>query len=75
MLFGAKRERFVSNADVNQMTLPFEVPEETAKETELEKVEYLRTKPSRETTMVDWSFLPTFRSRKLLLNPKKIPRG
>ena len=48
MLFGAKRERFVSNADVNQMTLPFEVPEETAKETELEKVEYLRTKPSRE---------------------------
>lgn len=48
MLFGAKRERFVSNADVNQMTLPFDIPEQTAKEPELEKVEYLRTKPSRE---------------------------
>jgi transposase len=48
MLFGAKRERFVSNADVNQMTLPFEVPEETAKEPELEKVEYTRKKATRE---------------------------
>ncbi len=48
MLFGAKRERFVSNADVNQMTLPFDIPEEAAKEPELEKVEYVRTKPSRE---------------------------
>ena len=48
MLFGAKRERFVSNADVNQMTLPFDIPEQTAKEPELEKVEYVRAKSSRE---------------------------
>jgi transposase len=48
MLFGAKRERFVSNADVNQLTLPFDLPGETAKEPELEKVEYTRAKPSRE---------------------------
>lgn len=48
MLFGAKRERFVSNADLGQMTLPFDIPQEAAKEPELEKVEYTRTKPSRE---------------------------
>ncbi len=27
MLFGARRERFVSNADVNQMTLPYTTPQ------------------------------------------------
>ena len=48
MLFGAKRERFVSNADLGQMTLPFDLPEEPVKEPELEKVEYTRAKPSRE---------------------------
>ena len=48
MLFGAKRERFVSNAGVGQVTLPFDLPDEAIKEPELEKVEYIRTKPSRE---------------------------
>ena len=40
MLFGAKRERFISNADVNQMTLPFDLPEEPATEPFVEKIEY-----------------------------------
>lgn len=48
LMFGAKRERFVSNADVNQMALPFDLPAEAVKEPALEKVEYVRTKPSRE---------------------------
>lgn len=48
LMFGAKRERFVSNADLGQMTLPFDLPGEAVKEPELEKVEYTRTKPSRE---------------------------
>jgi len=48
MLFGAKRERFVSNADVNQMTLPFDVPIEPVIEEPVEKIEYCRKKASRE---------------------------
>lgn len=48
LMFGAKRERFVSNSDVGQMTLPFDIPLEPVKEPEVEKVEYTRVKPSRE---------------------------
>lgn len=48
LMFGAKRERFISNPDVNQMTLPFDLPQEIVTETVLEKVEYTRAKPSRE---------------------------
>lgn len=48
MLFGAKRERFISNADVNQMTLPFDLPEEPATEPFVEKIEYTRKKASRQ---------------------------
>ena len=43
MLFGAKRERFISNITVGQLTLPFEVnetiPEQAAKK---EQVAYTR---------------------------------
>lgn len=48
MIFGSKRERFVSNADVNQMSLPFDVPAETITEQPIEKIEYTRKKASRE---------------------------
>lgn len=48
MLFGAKRERFISNADVNQMVLPFDVAEEPVTELPVEKIEYTRKKANRE---------------------------
>jgi transposase len=48
MIFGAKRERFVSNTEVNQMVLPFDVPLEPVSEQPVEKIEYTRQKPSRE---------------------------
>ncbi len=48
LMFGAKRERFISNTDLGQMTLPFDVPQEPAIEQPVEKIEYTRTKPSRE---------------------------
>ena len=31
-MFGAKRERFIVNSDVYQMTLPFDVVEQTVAE-------------------------------------------
>ena len=48
MLFGAKRERFISNEVVNQMTLPFDVPQEPVAEPGAETIVYTRKKSSRE---------------------------
>jgi hypothetical protein len=48
MIFGAKRERFISNAVLGQMTLPFDIPEEPITELSVEKIEYTRKKASRE---------------------------
>ena len=48
MIFGAKRERFISNDSLGQMTLPFDIPEEPITELSVEKIEYTRKKASRE---------------------------
>ena len=47
-LFGVKRERFISNQSVDQLTLPFDIPE-TKEETQIikEKIEYTRKKKKR----------------------------
>lgn len=49
LIFGAKRERFISNAAVNQLTLPFEVEEApaTEKASEQEQITYTREKVKR----------------------------
>jgi transposase/vacuolar-type H+-ATPase subunit H len=44
MMFGAKRERFIANIDVNQLTLPFDVPEQPVLEQPTETIEYTRKK-------------------------------
>jgi transposase len=48
LLFGSKRERFIPNRDENQLTLPFEVQEQQAPESEQEVVAYIREKTKRE---------------------------
>jgi len=47
LLYGAKRERFISNTDENQLTLPFEVEQEDAPEKEQEVISYVREKKKR----------------------------
>jgi transposase len=47
LLYGAKRERFISNIDENQLTLPFEVPQEEAPEKQQEVITYVRSKNKR----------------------------
>ncbi len=42
LLYGAKRERFISNTDENQLSLPFEVPQEEAPEKQQEVITYVR---------------------------------
>jgi transposase len=44
LMFGAKRERFISNIVVDQMTLPFDVPEPLVAEQATETIEYTRKK-------------------------------
>ncbi len=47
LLYGAKRERFVKDADENQMTLPFEVETEQEPEKQQETITYVRKKTKR----------------------------
>jgi transposase len=44
LLFGSKRERFISNQDVDQMTLPFDIPDSEQQKVETENVSYTRSK-------------------------------
>ena len=46
LMFGAKRERFIANSDVNQMILPFDVAEQPIAEQPTETIEYTRKKTS-----------------------------
>ena len=47
LLYGAKRERFISNTDENQLTLPFDVPQEESLEKQQEVITYVRSKNKR----------------------------
>jgi transposase len=47
LIFGAKRERFVSNETHGQISLPFEVEEKPAEEQEKETITYTREKKAR----------------------------
>jgi len=47
LLYGAKRERFISDSDQNQLSLPFEVPQEDVPEKEKEVITYIREKNKR----------------------------
>ena len=47
LLYGAKRERFISDSDINQLSLPFEVPQEEESEKQQEVITYVREKKKR----------------------------
>lgn len=48
LMFGAKRERFIKNQDENQLSLPFDVEQETEPEKQQETITYVRAKTKRE---------------------------
>lgn len=48
LFFGAKRERFIPNQDANQMTLPFDVEQQTEPEKDEQTITYVRKKAKRE---------------------------
>jgi transposase len=47
LLYGAKRERFISSTDKNQLSLPFDVEQEEAPEKDQEVITYVREKKKR----------------------------
>jgi len=47
LLFGAKRERFISNEQSGQLTLPFDIPESKAEDVKTEQITYSREKKPR----------------------------
>jgi transposase len=47
LLYGAKRERFISSTDKNQLSLPFEVEQEEDPEKDQEVITYVREKKKR----------------------------
>ena len=47
LLFGAKRERFISNEQHGQMSLPFDVPETETEPVKTEQISYTREKKQR----------------------------
>ncbi len=75
LLFGAKRERFVKNADESQLTLPFEIEEEKAPEKEQEVITYVREKTKHENhpgRLTLPSHLPV---EEIVLEPKEDTTG
>ena len=71
LIYGAKRERFVSNETHGQISLPFEVEEKPIKEQEKETITYTREKKGEKT--IPGAYLcPTIcQWKKSFLNPKK----
>lgn len=47
LIYGAKSERYATNTVVNQLTLPFDIPEVTADEQPTETIEYTRVKSKK----------------------------
>lgn len=75
MIFGAKRERFISNADVNQMALPFDIPEQTPTELSVEKIEYTRKKASRENHHGRLELPSHLPAEEIIIEPKESTEG
>jgi len=75
LLFGAKRERFVKNADEGQMTLPFDVTEETSPEKQQEVITYVRTKQKRENHPGRLSLPSHLPVEEIVLEPKEDTTG
>lgn len=70
LLFGAKRERFVKDPDENQMTLPFEVQQETEPEKQQETIIYTRVKNKRENHPGRFPLSDHLPVKEIILEPK-----
>jgi len=75
-LFGVKRERFISNESINQLALPFNIPE-TKEETQIieEKIEYTRKKKKRAEHPGRASFPSHLPVEEIIIEPQENTEG
>jgi transposase len=77
MLFGAKRERFISNVNVNQLTLPFEVQDtpSTEQTPKLEQVNYTREKSKKSNHPGRFDFPSHLPVEEIIIEPEQSTEG
>ena len=75
-LFGVKRERFISNETVNQLTLPFNIPQTKEETQELEEtIEYTRKKKKRAEHPGRASFPSHLPVKEIIIEPQENTDG
>lgn len=76
MLFGAKRERFVSNVVVNQLTLPFEVTETIPEpKVDKEQITYTREKAKKSNHHGRLDFPSHIPVEEIIIEPEQSTQG
>ena len=75
LYYGAKRERFEKNADENQMTLPFDVPQEEEPEKQQETITYTRAKAKRKNHPGRMALPDHLPVEEIILEPKEDTTG
>ncbi len=75
LLFGARRERFVKEADENQLSLPFEVKEDETPEKQQEVITFVRNKTKRENHPGRLSFPSHLPVEEIIIEPDEDTTG
>lgn len=75
LLFGARRERFVKEADENQLSLPFEVKEDETPEKQQEVITFVRNKTKRENHPGRLSFPSHLPVEEIIIEPDEGTTG
>jgi hypothetical protein len=75
LIYGYKRERFIKNADENQLTLPFDVPPETEVEKQQETITYTRTKTKRKNHPGRMSLPDNLPVKEIVIEPEEDTTG
>ena len=75
LIYGSKRERFVKNADENQMTLPFEVENEKEPEKQQETITYVRKKNKRKNHPGRIALPPHLPVKEIVIEPEQDTTG
>ena len=75
LIFGSKRERFVSGETYGQMKLPFEVEEKAPEPATKEEIHYTREKPNRENHPGRMSFPAHLPVEEIVLEPQEDTTG
>ncbi len=74
LIFGSKRERFISNIDPQQISL-FEIPEIEESEKPVEEISYKRKKPENKKKPLRTELPAHLPRKEEVIEPENIPQG